>query len=186
MSLGTNISRLRAEHHLSQGDLAEALAVSRQSVSKWETDSSVPDLDKLVKLSQLFGVSLDEDLLEPFDALCARKGYGNRSEAIRDLIRRALVEEDWQNPQLMGAGTLTLVYDHHKNDLSRRLTQMQHDEHDIIVATLHVHLDHDNCLEVLVLKGDPERVRRLADKLISCKGVKHGTFSGTTTGRDLA
>ena len=123
-----------------------------------------------------FGVSLDEDLLEPFDALCARKGYGNRSEAIRDLIRRALVEEDWQNPQLMGAGTLTLVYDHHKNDLSRRLTQMQHDEHDIIVATLHVHLDHDNCLEVLVLKGDPERVRRLADKLISCKGVKHGTF----------
>ena len=86
----------------------------------------------------------------------------------------------------MGAGTLTLVYDHHKNDLSRRLTQMQHDEHDIIVATLHVHLDHDNCLEVLVLKGDPERVRRLADKLISCKGVKHGTFSGTTTGRDLA
>ena len=133
-----------------------------------------------------FGVSLDEDLLEPFDALRARKGYGNRSEAIRDLIRRALVEEDWQNPQLMGAGTLTLVYDHHKNDLSRRLTQMQHDEHDIIVATLHVHLDHDNCLEVLVLKGEPERVRRLADKLISCKGVKHGTFSGTTTGRDLA
>ena len=72
------------------------------------------------------------------------------------------------------------------NDLARRLTQMQHDEHDIIIATLHVHLDHHNCLEVLILKGEAARVRALADKLISCKGVKHGTFSGTTTGQDLA
>ena len=126
-----------------------------------------------------FGVSLDEELLEPFDALCAVKGYSNRSEAIRDLIRKALVAEEWQQADGQGAGTLTLVYDHHKNDLARRLTQMQHDEHDIIIATLHVHLDHHNCLEVLILKG-------VADKLISCKGVKHGTFSGTTTGQDLA
>ena len=73
-----------------------------------------------------------------------------------------------------------------KPDLARRLTQMQHDEHDIIIATLHVHLDHHNCLEVLILKGEAARVRALADKLISCKGVKHGTFSGTTTGQDLA
>ena len=132
-----------------------------------------------------FGVSLDEELLEPFDALCAVKGYSNRSEAIRDLIRKALVAEEWQQADGQGAGTLTLVYDHHKNDLARRLTQMQHDEHDII-ATLHVHLDHHNCLEVLILKGEAARVRALADKLISCKGVKHGTFSGTTTGQDLA
>lgn len=121
-----------------------------------------------------FGVSLDEELLEPFDALCAVKGYSNRSEAIRDLIRKALVAEEWQQADGQGAGTLTLVYDHHKNDLARRLTQMQHDEHDIIIATLHVHLDHHNCLEVLILKGEAARVRALADKLISCKGVKHG------------
>ena len=133
-----------------------------------------------------FGVSLDEELLEPFDALCAVKGYSNRSEAIRDLIRKALVAEEWQQADGQGAGTLTLVYDHHKNDLARRLTQMQHDEHVIIIATLHVHLDHHNCLEVLILKGEAARVRALADKLISCKGVKHGTFSGTTTGQDLA
>lgn len=133
-----------------------------------------------------FGVSLDEELLEPFDALCAVKGYSNRSEAIRDLIRKALVAEEWQQADGQGAGTLTLVYDHHKNDLARRLTQMQHDEHDIIIATLHVHLDYHNCLEVLILKGEAARVRALADKLISCKGVKHGTFSGTTTGQDLA
>ena len=133
-----------------------------------------------------FGVSLDEELLEPFDALCAVKGYSNRSEAIRDLIRKALVAEDWHQADGQGAGTLTLVYDHHKNDLARRLTQMQHDEHDIIIATLHVHLDHHNCLEVLILKGEAARVRALADKLSSCKGVKHGTFSGTTTGQDLA
>ena len=133
-----------------------------------------------------FGVSLDEELLEPFDALCAVKGYSNRSEAIRDLIRKALVAEEWQQADGQGAGTLTLVYDHHKNDLARRLTQMQHDEHDIIIATLHVHLDHHNCLEVLILKGEAARLRALADKLISCKGVKHGTFSGTTTGQDLA
>ena len=123
-----------------------------------------------------FGVSLDEELLEPFDALCAVKGYSNRSEAIRDLIRKALVAEEWQQADGQGAGTLTLVYDHHKNDLARRLTQMQHDEHDIIIATLHVHLDHHNCLEVLILKGEAARVRALADKLISCKGVKHGTY----------
>ena len=133
-----------------------------------------------------FGVSLDEELLEPFDALCAVKGYSNRSEAIRDLIRKALVAEEWQQADGQGAGTLTLVYDHHKNDLARRLTQMQHDEHDIIIATLHVHLDHHNCLEVLILKGEAARGRAVADKLISCKGVKHGTFSGTTTGQDLA
>ena len=99
---------------------------------------------------------------------------------------KALVEEEWQHADVVAAGTLTLVYDHHKNDLARKLTRMQHDDHDIIITTLHVHLDHHNCLEVLVLKGDAGRVRALADRLVSCKGVKHGTFSGTTTGQDLA
>ena len=132
-----------------------------------------------------FGVSLDEDLLEPFDELCKRKSYPNRSEAIRDLIRKALVEERWSN-DASGAGTLTLVYDHHKNDLARRLMAIQHDDHDLIVTTLHVHLDHHNCLEVLVLKGEPARLRALPNKLIPFRGVKHGTFTATTTGQDLA
>ena len=139
-------------------------------------------MGKLVR----FGVSLDEDLLGPFDALCTRKGYPNRSEAIRDLIRKELVLEGWQSADGPGAGTLTLIYDHHKHDLARRIMQIQHDDHDIIVATMHVHLDHHNCMEVLVLKGDVARVRALADRLTSCRGVKHGSFCATTTGQELA
>ncbi len=100
-----------------------------------------------------FGVSLDEDLLAAFDALCARKSYSNRSEALRDLIRRALGEAEWRTPDGQAAGTLTLVYDHHKHDLARRLMHLQHEDHDVIVAATHVHLDHDNCLEVLVLRA---------------------------------
>ena len=132
------------------------------------------------------GVSLDEGLLDPFDELCRRRGYFNRSEAIRDLIRKALVEESGADAHGQGASTLTLLYDHHKNDLARRLTRIQHDEHDIITATLHIHLDHDNCLEVLVIKGDTARMRTLADRLISCTGVKNGAFSLILTGRALA
>ena len=132
-----------------------------------------------------FGVSLDAELLAPFDALCARRGYSNRSEAIRDLIRKALVEESWEQGSDECAGTLSLVYDHHRSDLSRKLTVLQHDDHDIIVAALHVHLDHHNCLEVLILKGAPPRVRLLADRLCAMRGVKHGAFSITSTGKGL-
>ncbi len=131
-----------------------------------------------------FGVSLDADLLEPFDALCAERGYDNRSEAIRDLIRARLVEESWEQGEEC-AGTLSLVYDHHKSDLPKKLTALQHDDHDIIIATLHVHLDHHNCLEVLILKGEPRRVRSLADKLRAVRGVKHGSFSLSGTGKGL-
>ncbi|MDR1777862.1 MAG: nickel-responsive transcriptional regulator NikR [Desulfovibrio sp.] len=122
------------------------------------------------------GVSLDEDLLAPFDELCRRRGYSNRSEAIRDLIRKSLVEESGLRERARGAGTLSLLYDHHKNDLARSLTRIQHDDHDIIAATLHVHLDHDNCLEVLVMKGETGRMRALADRLTSRTGVKNGAF----------
>ncbi|MBQ4567604.1 MAG: nickel-responsive transcriptional regulator NikR [Desulfovibrio sp.] len=139
-------------------------------------------MGKLVR----FGVSLDEDLLKPFDSLCERKDYPTRSEAIRDLIRKALVEDAWEDSDGQGAGTLTLVYDHHKHDLARRLMAIQHDAHDIIITSLHVHLDHHNCLEVLILKGEATRVRELAQKLISCRGVKHGVFSPSSTGQGLA
>ena len=133
-----------------------------------------------------FGVSLDEDLLTAFDGLCARKSYSNRSEALRDLIRRALGEEEWRTPDGQAAGTLTLVYDHHKHDLARRLMRLQHEDHDVIVAATHVHLDHDNCLEVLVLRGDAARVQAMADRLVSCRGVRHGVFTPAPMGPELA
>ncbi len=132
-----------------------------------------------------FGVSLDTKLLNSFDTLCARNSYSNRSEAIRDLIRKALVEDAWTRADDTIAGTLTLIYDHHKNDISKRLMAIQHEEHDCIITTLHVHLDHHNCLEVLVLKGTAQRVDNLAKRLLSARGVKHGAFSMTTTGQDL-
>jgi CopG family nickel-responsive transcriptional regulator len=132
-----------------------------------------------------FGVSLDEALLEKFDALCDERCYQNRSEAIRDLIRNTLVQKEWEDTDKEIAGTLTLVYDHHKSDLAQRLTEMQHDSHDVILSSLHVHLDHHNCLEVLVLKGPGAAVRDLGQKLISTKGVKHGKLNLTTTGKDL-
>jgi Predicted transcriptional regulators containing the CopG/Arc/MetJ DNA-binding domain and a metal-binding domain len=132
-----------------------------------------------------FGISLDEQLLEQFDTLCIKRGSPNRSEAIRDLIRAALVEERWEQEKSVVAGTLTMVFDHHKSDLAQRLTEEQHEFHDLIITTLHVHLDHDNCLEVLVLKGEARRLRTLADKLLSIKGVKTGELVISTTGSDL-
>jgi len=132
-----------------------------------------------------FGVSLDSELLESFDTLCSRRGYQNRSEAIRDLIRNMLVQEEWEDNGNEVAATLTLVYDHHKSDLAQKITNLQHDAHYLIITTLHVHLDHHNCLEVLVLKGDGEQVRALGQKLISTKGVMFGRLSLATTGENL-
>jgi CopG family nickel-responsive transcriptional regulator len=132
-----------------------------------------------------FGVSLDSDLLEKFDELCDKKSYQTRSEAIRDLIRNMLVSQEWEDVEGETAGTLSLVYDHHQSGLAQRLTEIQHDHHEVILSTLHVHLDHYNCLEVLVLKGQAESIKNLAHRLISTKGVKHGKLGLTTTGRDL-
>lgn len=132
------------------------------------------------------GVSLPKELLEPFDRLVESKGYKSRSEAIRDLIRKTLVEEEWRGEAREMAGTLTMVYDHHNRDLPMRLMDIQHDHHDLVVTTQHVHLDHHNCLEVLVLRGPAREIARLADRLIACNGVKHGVFVPSTTGRDIA
>ncbi len=132
-----------------------------------------------------FGISLDADLLEQFDSLCEKQGSPNRSEAIRDLIRAALVKDRWQRDNSLVAGTLTMVYDHHKSDLAQRLTAQQHDFHDLIITTLHVHLDHHNCLEVLVLKGEAQQLQTLANSLLSIKGVKTGQLTISTTGEDL-
>ena len=132
-----------------------------------------------------FGISIDDRLLKRFDALIAEKGYGNRSEAIRDLIRGALVEEQWAREDEETVGTVTLVYDHHTRDLSDKLTEQQHSHHNAIISALHVHLDAHNCLEVVVVKGKAREVRRLADELIGTKGVKHGKLVTSTTGKDL-
>ncbi len=131
------------------------------------------------------GVAIDSDLLEKFDVLIASRGYTNRSEAFRDLIRDDLVEQAWQAPDSPVVGTVTLVYDHHVRMLNEKLTDLQHDHYDQILSTLHVHMDHDNCLEVLVLKGKASSVRKLADSLISTKGVKHGRLTITGSGANL-
>lgn len=132
-----------------------------------------------------FGISIDDGLLERFDKLVDDKGYVNRSEAIRDLIRDALVEQVWEAGNEETVGTVTLVYDHHVHDLSDRLTEQQHQHHREIVSALHVHLDAHNCLEVLVVRGKAAIVKKIADALIGVKGVKHGKLVMTTTGSAL-
>ena len=130
-------------------------------------------------------MAIDTGLLDKFDRLIGQRGYTNRSEAFRDLIRDELVEQTWESPDSQVVGTVTLVYDHHVRLLSEKLTSMQHDFHRSILSTLHVHLDHDNCLEVLVVRGKAALVRKVADALISTKGVKHGRLTITTSGVEL-
>ncbi|MBI5656044.1 MAG: nickel-responsive transcriptional regulator NikR [Geobacter sp.] len=132
-----------------------------------------------------FGVSMDEELLGSFDRLIEQKGYGNRSEAIRDLVRSALVEQEWESGEAETVGTVTLVYNHHVGDLAEKLTEQQHSHHNEIISALHVHLDAHNCLEVLVVRGPARDVQQIADELIGVKGVKHGKLVMTTTGKEL-
>jgi len=131
------------------------------------------------------GVAIDSDLLERFDELISGRGYTNRSEAFRDLIRKELIETEWQKPDSQVVGTVTLVYDHHVRMLNEKLTDLQHDYHNNILSTLHVHLDRDHCLEVLVVRGTAATVKKVADALISTKGVKHGRLTITTSGAGL-
>jgi CopG family nickel-responsive transcriptional regulator len=133
-----------------------------------------------------FGISIDQRLLDNFDQMITEKGYDNRSEAIRDMIRNALVEEQVnRTDDTPTVGTVTLVYDHHTRDLSDRLTGHQHSHHNAIVSTLHVHLDAHNCLEVVVVRGTAVQVKRLADEIIGTKGVKHGKLVLTTSGPEI-
>jgi CopG family nickel-responsive transcriptional regulator len=128
-----------------------------------------------------FGISIEKRLLGNFDQMITEKGYRNRSEAIRDMIRSALVEEQLsRTDDTPTVGTVTLVYDHHTRDLSEKLTGHQHSHHDAIVSALHVHLDAHNCLEIVVVRGTAAQVKRLADELIGTKGVKHGKLVLTT------
>lgn len=138
----------------------------------------------MAELSRI-GVAIDEQLLTRFDALIEKRGYSNRSEAFRDLIRNELVQDIWQAPDREVFGTVTLVYDHHVRLLTEKLTELQHRYHSAILSSMHVHLDHDNCLEVILVRGTAEVVQKLSDALIAMKGVKHGRFTGTAAGNEL-
>lgn len=120
------------------------------------------------------GVAIDSELLGRFDRFIAEQGYTNRSEAFRDLIRDRLVTATVEDPQAAAVGTVTLIYDHHSRLLPEKLMNLQHEHHEMIVCTTHAHLDHDTCLEVVILRGPSRRVQKLADLLIGIKGVQHG------------
>ncbi len=132
-----------------------------------------------------FGVSIPDDLLGKFVVLISEKGYTNRSEAIRDLIRDRLVEDQWSESESEVVGTVTVVYNHEQSDLAQKLTEIQHKKHDLIVSAVHVHLDEHNCLEVLIMRGNAGEMRKAGDLLISTRGVKHGKMTMTTTGKEL-
>jgi len=131
-----------------------------------------------------FGISLEKDLLDKFDQLIRGKNYVNRSEAFRDLIRQELVKKEWRvGKEVVGA--ITLIYNHRKRELLNKITDTQHDFQKLIISTQHIHLNHNNCLEIIAVKGSPKEVQKLSDTLISTKGVKHGTLSTSTTGKDI-
>lgn len=132
-----------------------------------------------------FSVSLPRRLLRQLDEMARQKGYDNRSHAVADMVRDQLVEHQQHLGHREIAGTITLVYDHHKPHLQEVLTGLQHAQRENIISSLHVHLDHDHCLEVLVVRGQASLIKSMSDRLIGAKGVKHGKLTVTTTGKDL-
>lgn len=129
-------------------------------------------------------ISIDKPLLERFETYVAEHGYPTRSEAIKGLMRQALVEQEWQKGTDV-AGALSLVYDHHKHGTMDKLTSAQHDFGDLIVCTQHVHLDHHNCMEVIVVRGAAAQIRKLVAHIKSIKGIKHSALMTATTGRGV-
>jgi CopG family nickel-responsive transcriptional regulator len=125
-----------------------------------------------------FTISLDEELATAFDSLISKRGYRNRSEAVRDLVRAQLESDRFEaNRARFCVGNLSYVYNHHERELAGRLTQLQHDHHDLGVATMHAHLDHENCLESVILKGPTAEVRGFAEAMIAERGVRHGQLN---------
>lgn len=131
-----------------------------------------------------FSLSIEKALLDRLERLLRNSRYGNRSEFIRDMIRNRLVEEEWKvNREVVG--TVTLIYDHHKHELSRKLTHLQHHHHGLILATTHVHLDEHMCAEMILARGPAGRIRKMADLLHQQKGVLHASLSLGSTGKRL-
>jgi CopG family nickel-responsive transcriptional regulator len=137
-------------------------------------------MNKIVR----FGVSIERRLLDAFDRMIGGRGCENRSKAIADLVREKLVEREWAAGREV-VGTITMVYDHHQRELTERLTDIQHNCYREILSSQHIHLDHDHCLEVVVVKGAPAKIRRLADEMKACRGVKHLHLTMSSTGRGL-
>jgi CopG family nickel-responsive transcriptional regulator len=136
-------------------------------------------------MAERFTTSLEPELLKQFDKFIDQHGYENRSEAVRDLIRRALITEEWKAGEEV-VGVVTLVYDHHQRQLQDQITEVQHDFHHEVISTTHVHLDHHNCLEVVIVRGKAGKVREMAQRIITLRGVKDGNLTTTSTGRNLA
>lgn len=132
-----------------------------------------------------FGVSIEENLLKKFDSFISSNNYKNRSEALRDLIRIALIEEEWENADEEVAGAIVLVYNHHKRELVDKLLDIQHDYNKYIISSQHIHLDHDNCLEIIVVKGSMKFIQEILSKLKSAKGVKHASLTKSTLGKNI-
>ncbi|MCF7826961.1 MAG: nickel-responsive transcriptional regulator NikR [Candidatus Marinimicrobia bacterium] len=133
---------------------------------------------------QRFGVSVETDLLDKFDEFIRERNYQNRSEALRDLMREALVREQWKEDETI-AGAIAFVYDHHHGHLVSHLMDVQHDYFQIIISSQHIHLDHDNCMEIIVAKGPANQIGNLYDAIRSMKGVKHIDLLRSTTGQTL-
>ena len=131
-----------------------------------------------------FSISLDDSLLAEFDEFILRRQYSNRSEAIRDLIRKSFVHDEWEAGKEV-VGVISLVYDHHQYQLQERITELQHGFHHQIVSATHIHMDHDNCLEVIIVRGKAREVRDLAEKLTAIRGVKDGNLAMSSTGEAL-
>lgn len=132
-----------------------------------------------------FSISLEENLLDSFDSYIKEQSYNNRSEAIRDLIRKSLVREEWETDNKIIMGVITLVYDHHQPQLQEKVTEVQHGHHHHIVSTTHVHMDHNNCLEVIIVRGKAREVQDLAEKLIALRGIRDGNLAMSSTGKSL-
>ena len=131
-----------------------------------------------------FGVSLEKGLLDKFDQVIKKRNYTNRSEAFRDLIRQELVKKQWQEGKEI-AGAITFIYNHHKRELLNKITDVQHDFQRVIISTQHIHLDHNNCLEIIAIRGNPKDAQKLTNTLKSIKDVKHTTLSMSSTGRGI-
>jgi CopG family nickel-responsive transcriptional regulator len=134
----------------------------------------------MVEELKRFGVSMEGGLLEKFDDFIRDHAYTNRSEAIRDLVRKSLVEEEWAHDRVT-VGAIVIVYNHHVPELSQKINNLQHDFPGKVVAAMHVHLDHDNCMEVIVAEGKAHEIKKLSERLIALRGVLHGTITGSAS-----
>ena len=157
-----------------------ALMVNRVSFGVLRDPKGVLLVPKTIR----FSVSIEKDLIDAFDDLCSRRGWTNRSEAVRDAIRRQLVEQEWEAGEEV-VGIVTLLYDHHAAGLDKQLTEIQHEALGIVISTTHVHIDERNCLECIAVRGEARQIEELAHGMIGLKGVKHGELVGTSTGKKI-